>query len=115
MFRTARRIAPLVRSLLLGVVTTTGVTMAMGSIVGCADENDPETHVKRLGDPAQRPAAVNRLIQFFEDAMTKDNKDRNGPNVKPLLDVIVPKMTETCVAGDLDDRTNKALIKFLSD
>jgi HEAT repeat protein len=87
----------------------------MGAIMGCADENAPATHVKKLSDPAQRPAAVTRLIQFFEDAMTRDNKDRNGPNVKPLLDQIVEPMTQICVNGDLDERTHSKLIKFLSD
>src|SRR6185369_3354322 len=82
---------------------------------GCADENEPGTHVKKLSDPATRAGAVSRLIQFYEDKMTQDKGDRNGPQVKPLLDEIVQPMTETCVAGDLDERTNAKLIKFLSD
>jgi hypothetical protein len=126
MSRSTRRIAPWLRSLLLGAdlqrsplagaLAASATVMAMGAVVaGCADENDPATHVKKLSDPATRPAAVNRLIQFFEDAMTRDKGDRNGPTVKPLLEQIVKDMTETCVAGDLDDRTNAKLIKFLSD
>jgi HEAT repeat protein len=83
--------------------------------VGCADENDPETHVKKLNDPATQPGAVTRLIQFFEDAMTRDNKDREGKTVKPLLDKIVAPMSEICVNGDLDERTRSKLVKFLSD
>ena len=82
---------------------------------GCADENDPMTHVQRLKDPATRPGAVKRLVQFFEDAMTRDEKNREGKTVKPLLDKIVKPMNEVCVAGDLDERTNSALIKFMSD
>lgn len=115
MFRSARRITPLLRSLLLGVATASAVTVAAGSIVGCADENAPETHIKKLDDPSTAPAAVNRLVQFFEDAMTLDKKDRNGPTVKPLLDKIVEPLTKKCVAGDLDERTNSKLIKFISD
>jgi hypothetical protein len=84
------------------------------SVAGCADENDPMTHVERLKDPATRPGAVKRLVQFFEDAMTRDEKNREGPTVKPLLDKIVKPMNEVCVAGDLDERTNSALIKFMS-
>ncbi|HSO00584.1 MAG TPA: HEAT repeat domain-containing protein [Candidatus Nanopelagicales bacterium] len=91
------------------------MTVATGSIVGCADENAAETWVKRLDDPATTPAAVNRIVQFFEDAMTRDNKDRNGPTVKPLLDVIMEPMTKKCVSGDIDERTNSKLIKFISD
>ncbi|MFO0760530.1 MAG: hypothetical protein U0359_28880 [Byssovorax sp.] len=96
-------------------MTSTAVVGVTGTVAGCADENDPATHVKRLSDAATRTPSVNRLIQFFEDAMTRDKDDRNGPTVKPLLDLIVQPMTETCVAGDLDERTNSKLIKFLSD
>jgi len=39
--------------------------------VACEDESDPATWVKRLNDPAQKSAAVKRLSEFFEDAMTK--------------------------------------------
>lgn len=115
MFRTARRIAPLLASLLLGAATATGVTLTTGALMGCADENDPETHVKKLNDPATRSLAVTRLIQFFEDAMTRDKGDRNGPTVKPLLEKIVEPMAQTCVSGDLDERTQSKLVKFLSD
>lgn len=115
MFRTTRRIAPLLGSLLLSAAAVSGVTLSSGAIMGCADENDPRTHVKKLSDPATRPGAVTRLIQFFEDAMTRDKGERNGATVKPLLDQIVEPMTQTCVAGDLDDRTQSKLVKFLSD
>jgi len=114
MFRTAR-ILPLCKSLFLGTAAVAAGTLAVSTLTACGDENDPETHVKKLDEPATRPAAVNRLVQFFEDAMTRDNKDRNGPTVKPLLDQIVEPMTKACLAGDLDDRTNARLIKFLSD
>ena len=93
------------------------VAVATSAVVvaGCQDENDPMTHVERLKDPATRPGAVKRLVQFFEDAMTRDEKNREGKTVKPLLDKIVKPMNEVCVAGDLDERTNGALIKFMSD
>ena len=115
MSRITRRIAPLLSSLLIGAATAAGVTVGAATLVGCADENDPATHVKKLDDPATRVGAVGRLIQFYEDKMTQDKGDRNGPNVKPLLDLIVEPMTQRCVAGDLDDRTNAKLIKFLAD
>ncbi|AUX39559.1 hypothetical protein SOCE26_009520 [Sorangium cellulosum] len=115
MSRSARCILPLLRSLLLGAATASSMALSAGIVAGCADENDPETHVKRLDDPATLAPSVNRLIQFFEDAMTRDNKDRNGPTVKPLLDKIIEPMTQRCVAGDLDERTNSKVIKFISD
>ena len=115
MFRTARRIAPLLSSLLLGAATIGGVTLAGSAITGCADENDPATWVKRLDDPGTRVQAVTRLVQFYEDKMTKDKGDRNGPEVKPLLETIVGPMTERCVKGEMDERTTTKLVKSLSD
>jgi len=112
MFRIARRVDPTLRSLLLGAA----VAVSTSAFIGCGgDENDPTTHVKKLSDPATRVPAVSRLVQFFEDAMTKDNKDRKGPNVAPLLDKIVEPLSQICVAGDLDEKTQSKVVKFLSD
>ncbi len=123
--RTARGIAPILRALTVAATTAANTAVALlpfavlatsaVTVAGCADENDPMTHVDRLKDPATRPGAVNRLVQFFEDAMTRDEKNREGATVKPLLDKIVKPMNEVCVAGDLDERTNSKLIKFMSD
>jgi hypothetical protein len=115
MSRKLRQIAPLLHSLLFGAAVTSGVMVAAGSLVGCADENEPSTHVKKLSDPATRPQAVARLIQFFDDAMSRDKGDRKGPTVTPLLETIIVPLNETCLNGDLDERTNAKLVKFISD
>src|SRR5882724_6317140 len=115
MMRTARTIGPLIRALLFTTAGALAVGATTVGMVGCQDENAPETHVKKLSDPIQKPAAVKRLIQFFEDAMTRANKDRNDANVKALLDKIVEPLTKSYVDGQLDDRTRIDLIKFLSD
>ncbi len=116
MFRKARSIDSTLRSLLVGAAIAAGVSVTSGALVGCGgNENDPSTHVKYLSDASKRVPAVSRLVQFFEDAMTKDNKDRNGANVKPLLDKIVEPLSQLCVAGDLDEKTQSKVVKFLSD
>ncbi len=84
-------------------------------VLGCANENDPQTWVKRLDDPSQRPAAVKRLSQFFEDGMMHANKDRNDPAVRALLEKIVQPLTKQYTAGNLDDKTRKELLKLLAD
>src|SRR3954470_13042305 len=59
MIRAARTIAPLVRALMftsVGCGAVSGATL----MIGCEDENAPETWVKKLGDPIQRPAAIKR-------------------------------------------------------
>jgi len=89
--------------------------VASSALVACDDENDPKTWVKRLDDPAQRAGAIKRLTQFFEDDMTKANKNRDDATVKSLLDDIVDPMSKQYVAGNLDEKTRKDLIKFLAD
>ena len=85
------------------------------SMTGCADENDPKTWVKRLDDPAQRAPAIKRLSQFFEDTMTKENKNRESAAVVAILNDIAPPMTNQYTAGNLDEKTRKELMKSLSD
>lgn len=115
MLRTVRKITPLVRALVLGVVGVTGVASVSSILVGCEDESKPEYYIKRLDDPTVRAAAVKRLIQFFEDAMTRADKNREEPNVKALLDKLVPPLTKTYMTGGLDDSTRFEILKLLAD
>jgi hypothetical protein len=116
--RKPSRLAALLGALAAAAPFAGGAAVAMTSSVlltACGDENDPSTHVDRLADPVKRPAAVRRLIQFYEDAMTKDKKDRNGPNVKPLLDKIVPPLADLAQKGELDQRLQGDVLGFLAD
>ena len=116
MFRNMRKITPLLRALMCGVAAVTTVTIASTALLGCEDESKPEYYVKRLNDPALRPQAVKRLVLFFEDAMTRADKKRDNPQVKELLDKIVPGLTKTYMEGDtIDDRTKSDIIKLLAD
>ena len=93
------------------------VALASALGVGCADENDPKTWAKRLDDPAQRVPAIKRLDQFFNDGMssaTAANK-REDEKVKKILDDSVEPLAKTYIAGGLDDKTRKDLIKLLGD
>lgn len=104
------------RSLALGTLLSAATVLSAGVLVGCpGDEKDPQTHVDRLSDPLKRPAAVTRLIQFYEDAMTKDDKKRDGPNVGPLLKKIVPELAKLSLGGELDQRSQGDLLAFLAD
>ncbi len=115
MLRTVRKITPLVRALVLGTAGIVSVTAASSVILGCEDESKPEYYIKRLEDPAVRPAAVKRLVQFFEDAMTRADKNREDPNVKALLEKIVPPLAKAYVAGGLEDSTRFEILKLLAD
>lgn len=116
MLRNVRKITPLLRSLVLGAATVSAVSVSSAVMVGCEDENQPEYYTKRLDDPALRPQSVKRLVQFFEDAMTRADKNRADPKVKELLDKIVPPLTKAYMEGDtIDDRTKGEIIKLLAD
>jgi hypothetical protein len=106
--KTARKLGTTLR--LIGHLVLGGVAapaLLGATISACADENDPQTWVKRLDDPAQKSNAIKRLAQFFEDAMTKANKNREDANVKALLDKIADPLTKAYTAGNLDDKTRK--------
>lgn len=115
MFRKARVVGQVLRSLLLGSAAITVVAGSSVVMVGCADENKPDVWVKRLDDPVRRPAAVKRLVQFFNDAMTRANKDREDPRVTELLDKTVEPLTKVYESGNLDERTRIELIQHLAD
>jgi len=105
----------LARVALLAPVGIAALTSA--AVVSCADENDPKTWAKRLDDPAQRVPAIKRLDSFFNDAMgaaTTPNKHED-PKVKGILDDSVEPLTKTYIAGGLDEKTRKDLMKLLGD
>lgn len=110
-----KRIACLSLSIARGAAIVGTLTAAGTTFVACADENDPKTWVKRLDDPAQRATAIKRLSHFFEDELSTNKKDREATEVKALLDIIVEPLTATYVAGNLDDKTRRDLIKLLAD
>jgi len=115
MHRLVNRSSSLVRALIFGAAITVGMgTLGLG-LGGCRDENDPKTYVADLKDPTKQTVAVKRIIQFYEDAMTRDKKDKNGPNVKPLLAIIVPPMNDACLDPNLQPRLRATVVKFLAD
>ncbi len=107
----------LVASLAVPVVGGGALVLAAGaSLTACADENDPKTWVKRLDDPAQRGAAVQRLLRFFGDTLSNAKNDRSDPKVVALLDVIVEPLTKQYTGGTVaDEKTRKELMKLLAD
>lgn len=116
--KTARKLATALRLVAHLSTVTAGSAALVGSgalLSACADENDPQTWVKRLDDPAQKVSAIKRLTQFFDDAMSKNSGNRDAQPVKDMLDKIVEPLTKTYVAGGLDDKTRKELLKHLAD
>lgn len=115
MLRTKRTIAVLLRHLLLGSVSTGVILASSAMLAGCEDESQPETWVKRLDDPAKRAGAIKRLTQFYEDGLTKNNNNKEAPEMKALLAKIVKPMAGAYVKGDLDEKTRVELLKALAN
>ncbi|RYE94351.1 MAG: hypothetical protein EOO75_02210 [Myxococcales bacterium] len=88
---------------------------ASALLVGCDDESQPDYWIKKLDDPGKRPAAIKRLTQFYDDGLTKNSNDRNTPEMKALLEKIVPPMAQQYTKGDLDEKTRIDLLKALAN
>lgn len=112
-----RRILPAaLRSALLAPAFTLAATLVTTTtVIGCADENDPATWVKRLDDPARRSEAIGRLKGFFEMAMQDSKNNREDPKLKKVLDAAAEPLAKTYTAGGLDEKTRKDLIKLIAD
>jgi hypothetical protein len=115
--RTSRVIASLIRSLMLGSAAPATAAVMLTTLVGCKDESQPEYWVDKLSEPSWRGRAVVRLQQFFEDALTKANKDMKAPEVQDLINKSVEPLTNLYKDSysDLDTKTRVGLIKLLAD
>lgn len=113
--KTARTLGCTLRLLSAAATIALPLLFLGATVVGCDDENDPKTWVKRLDDPAQRANAIKRLTQFYEDDMTKASNNASAPEVKSLLDTIIDPLTKQYTAGGLDDKTRVDLMKFLAE
>ena len=116
MFRSTRTAASLIRTLLLGTTSVATLTAASSVLVACANENEPEYWVEKLEDPAWKARSVKRLGQFFEDAMTKADKDLSDPAVKGFLDKVAEPLTNVYVNDydTLDENTREDLINLIA-
>jgi hypothetical protein len=114
--RTTRAIASLISSLMLSSSLTAAV-LVTPALVGCKDESQPEYWVEKLDDPSWRAKSVTRLVQFYEDTVSRKNNDTKAPEVLDLVNKTVEPMTKLYVDqyDNLDSKTRVALIKLLAD
>lgn len=97
------------------VPLTVSAVAALGTLA-CADESQPEYWVEKLEDKGWRNKAVERLNQFYEDALTNNQKNPNAPEVKALLDKLVDPLTKLYVDEytNLDEKARETLINLLA-
>jgi hypothetical protein len=99
------------RSVLLAVPV-----VATAGMIACADESQPEYWIEKLDDKQWRPKAIERLNQFYEDALTNAGKDPTKPEVKALLDKLVDPLTKIYIDEyqNLDEKARESLINLLA-
>src|SRR5512142_229767 len=116
MFRSTRTLASLIARISLGTAAVMSTGIIATTLVGCKDDSQPDYWVDKLSDASWRPRAVKRLEQFYEDAVTRSNKDLSAPEVKALLTKIAKPLTDAYVNyyDDYDVKTRVSLIKLLS-
>jgi hypothetical protein len=114
--RTSRAIASLISSLMLGSSLTAAV-LVTPVLTGCKDEGQPEYWVEKLEDPSWRAKSVTRLVQFYEDALSRKNNDLKAPEVVEFVNKTIEPLTKLYVEGydTIDSKTRVALIKLLAD
>lgn len=114
--RTSRAIASLISSLLLSSSLTTAV-LVTPALVGCKDEGQPEYWVEKLDDPSWRARAVTRLVQFYEDTLSRKNNDLKAPEVVEFVNKTVEPLTKLYVDqyDNIDSKSRVALIKLIAD
>ncbi|MBI4955181.1 MAG: hypothetical protein HY908_24370 [Myxococcales bacterium] len=118
MVRSMRRVRSMVGAVLIGLAVPSALVAAV-SVSGCGgDERDPMTHVDRLTKPGKRNAAVERLLQMFNDHMSQaENRDAplEDAKVKALLDKIVEPLATVAAGGELEEVLQAKLLNMLAD
>jgi hypothetical protein len=91
--------------------------MSVASELRQAEVGQPEYWVGKLSTKNERALAIRQLAQFYEDAITKANGDRNDPAVWELVYGIVEPLTQVYVIhyDELDTTSRLRLIRLLSD
>lgn len=114
--RLASTIGTLIGSLVLGSALPLAITTTALTVTGCKDESQPEYWVDKLSEPAWRARALVRFERFFDDALTKANKDPKAPEVVELIGKTIEPLTQLYVTqGDtLDQKSRVTLIKLLA-
>jgi len=114
--RTSRAIASLISSMMLSSSLIAAV-LVTPALVGCKDEGQPEYWVEKVDDPSWRAKSVTRLVQFYEDTLSRKNSDVKAPEVVELVNKTIEPLTKlyTDQYDNIDSKTRVALIELLAD
>ncbi len=114
--RSMRLTATLLHSLLTGSAILAGSVIAASTLTACADESKPDYWIEKLEQREWRSKAIERLTNFYEDALTNAKKNPENAEVKALLGQIAEPLTQVYVNEyvQLDEKTREALINLLA-
>lgn len=77
-------------------------------------EEDPITHLERLGDASQRDAALDKIDALYQSAVSLDDGDPQGKHTKPLLDQIVPPLSAIASRAKLPPERQATVVSILA-
>ncbi|MDJ0762660.1 MAG: hypothetical protein QNJ97_06680 [Myxococcota bacterium] len=87
----------------------------VGSLmVGCRDENDPDYWLDQMHDRPWRERSLRTLNEIFNRAMQKNNNDLENPEVKKIVDIMVPKLMQGYREFTRDKFNRTEIIKLLA-
>jgi uncharacterized protein YigA (DUF484 family) len=80
------------------------------------DESQPEYWIAKLGDEKWRVRAIKRLEIFFEDLVTKTNRDFAHPELRAFIDKVLPPLSRTYLEhyATLDEKTREQVVMTLA-
>ncbi len=77
-------------------------------------EEDPITHIERLGDASRRDEALDKIVALFDSALELDGGDPEGKHSKPLLDQIVPPLAAIASRAKLPPERQGKVLSLLA-
>jgi hypothetical protein len=98
----------------LPLVLFIAVFAVSGVLAGCRDETDPEYNLDLMYDRPWREHALKNLNDIFSEAMQAHNNDLNAPELKRLVDILVPGLIKGYKEFNRDKFNRLEIIKMLA-
>ena len=106
MFRTTRTTLALLRQLVLGAAALTTIAATGSILLGCEDESQPETWVKRLDDPAKVAGDIWTAVARDADSVYAKGPER----LFVLVQRLFPQLVDRSVANQMADTRIRAYL-----
>ncbi len=98
----------------LPLVLFVAVFVAASVLAGCRDETDPEYNLDLMYDRPWREHALKNLNEIFSNAMQEHKSDLTKPEMKQLVDILVPGLIKGYKEFNRDKFNRLEIIKLLA-